>query len=195
MLKSFFTTVFVLALAGGCSDDSNGGPTPDTGGGKADKGGGAGDAPKSCSATPLLPADNAVGDFAQDGSPQQARDLTELTALINGGAEKYTQTNKFACMAWVKYKSGTQSHTLEVRLFDETDQAGADAAYQATQNPDDQDITPAIGDAARGHENVVSGIYQADMRKGQYLARIIADQTAGEYDALEMLRAIAGAIN
>jgi hypothetical protein len=158
-------------------------------------GGGGGDASTSCSATPLLPADNTVGDFTQDGAPQKATNLTELTALINGGAEKYTQTQKFVCMAWVKYKSGSKSHTLEVRLFDETDQAGAEAAYKATEHPDDQDITPAIGDASRGHENAVSGIYQADMRKGQYLVRIIADQTAGKDDALAMLTAIAGAIN
>jgi len=148
----------------------------------------------SCTAKTPLAADNAVGDFTQEAAPSMASTLTALTALIDGGSEKYTQGGKFVCMAWVKYKSTTKAHTLEVWLFDQTDVAGATAAYANTSNPDDTDLSPTIGEAARGHENTVSDIYQADMRKGKYLVRVIASKGTGKDDALAMLTAVAGKI-
>ena len=180
----------VVLLAAGCSDDN--GTKPDSS--VVPDGPGSSDGPQACQVTALLPADNTVGDFAQDGSPQTAGDLTELTALINGGSEKYTQGGKFVCMALATYKSATKTHTLELWLFDETDTAGAEVAYTATLHPDDQDTSPTIGDASRGHENSIAGIYQADMRKGRYLARVIADAIAGKDDAINVLRTVAGGI-
>jgi hypothetical protein len=185
-----------VLLAAGCSDDNGTKPdsavTPDGPGG-AD-GPEQTDGPAACQVTSLLPADNAVGDFVMDGSPQTAANLTELTALINGGSEKYTQGGKFVCMALATYKSATQSHSLELWLFDQTDTAGAEAAYTATAHPDDQDTSPVIGDASRGHDNAIADVYQADMRKGQYLARVIADAIAGKDDAINLLRTVAGGI-
>jgi len=175
--------ILLLALAA-CSDDN--GKTPDQG--PADQG------PAACTAKAQLPANGAVGDFNQQKAPDLAANLTDLTALIDGGSEKYTQGGKFVCMAWVKYASGTKAHTLEAWLFDQTDASGAEGAYTNTKNPDDQNLSPVIGDAARGHENAISDIYQADMRKGQYLIRVIADKVAGKDDAVAMLIAIAGII-
>jgi hypothetical protein len=177
------TTVALLSMLAlglpACSDDGDK-PTADA-------------APAPCSSIALLPADNAVGDFTREGTPQEASTEKGLFDLIDGGAEKYIQ-NKWVCLAMVSYKSATAAHTLEARLFDQTDAAGATAAYTATGSVDDVDITPVIGDAARGHENAVSDLYQADMRKGKYLARVIADKAAGKDDALSLLKAIAAAV-
>jgi hypothetical protein len=181
MRKTTFVLFSTLLACGvlACSDDSEK-PTPDAAG-------------TPCSSTALLPADNAVGDFTRDGAPQEADTEKKLFDLINGGAEKYTQ-NKWVCLAMVSYKSATAAHTIEARLFDQTDAAGATAAYTATGTVDDVDITPVIGDAARGHENTVSDLYQADMRKGKYLARVLADKAAGKDDALSLLKATAAAV-
>lgn len=180
-LMALGVTLQLLAL--GCSDD--GGKTADSR---------PPDSAQTCP-TSLLPADGKVGDFKRQATPETATNLTALTALINGGAEKYTQGGKFVCMARVKYTSATKTHTLDVRVFDETDAAGAESTYTQTKNPDDQDLSPTIGDASRGHENTVSGIFQADMRKKKYVVRVIADKTVGKTDALSLLEAIAGAVN
>lgn len=182
--------ILLLGLVACSSDDGDKKADSKVGGTDA----GAGDTAKSCGATALLPADNAVKDFTQDGAAKTASDLTALTDLINGGAEKYTESGKFVCMALVTYKSATESHTLELWLFDQTDSDGATTAYTNTENPDDKPLSPMIGDDARGHENPVAGIYQADMRKGQYLARVTAKPAAGQADAEALLTALASAI-
>lgn len=189
-MKRMLVAIAAVALAlAACSDD-NGSKTD----GKVPDSTVQSDAPVVCTVDALLPKNNTVGDFVEDGAPQTADNLTALTALIDGGSEKYTQGGKFVCMALQKYKSATKTHGLELWLFDQTDTAGATAAYANTSNPDDQDLTPTIGDASRGHENAIAGIYQADMRKGQYLARVIADAVAGKDDALALLTALASAI-
>ena len=176
--------LLLLVLASACSGDDNGG--------KQDSGGT--DSTQVCSSVALMPADSAVGDFKRENAPQVARNLTDLTALIDGGADKYTKGGKFICMALTKYISSTKTHTLELWIFDETDQAGAQATYDDTEHPDDTDLSPTIGDAARGHDNTVSDSYTADFRKGRYLVRLTADKVAGKSDALELLKAVATAI-
>lgn len=180
-----------MGVAAGCSDDSEG--TPDKGPGISD--GGADTTGGACSARPLLPADSAVGDFTGVAGAQVASTPKQLNDLINGGSEKYTQKGKFVCMAWVeKYTSTTKSYTIDVRVFDQTDVQGATDAYDDTVHPDDQDITPTIGDAYRGHENAIAGTYGADMRKGKYLVRVQASSKDGKADVGAMIQAVADAI-
>lgn len=193
-LTALLALALCCALAAGCSDDDNGkkdtGTTPKDGG--ADKGG------KTCTAKDLLPADNTVGDFKQQATPQTAADSKSLTDLINGGSDKYFN-NRFACLALVVYGSVAKSWDLEVWLFDQTDSVGADGAYKATAiSGVDADITPTIGDASRENVNTVAGVYTGYARKGKYLARIFAenkpDATAGKDDVQAMLKAIVAAI-
>lgn len=181
-------------LAAGCSDDDNG--KKDTGAVQQD--GSADTGVKTCVAKDLLPADNAVGDFTQKAAPQIAADSKSLTDLINGGSDKYFNNN-FDCLALVVYASATKSWDLEVWLFDQTDSTGADGAYKATAIAGiDADITPTIGDASRENVNTVAGVYTAYARKGRYLVRVFAentaDATAGKDDVQAMLKAIVAAI-
>ncbi len=146
-----------------------------------------------CGTKALLPADATIGDFKLD-KVEAAADAKGLQALINGGSEKY-EKNKFKCMVKAVYKSPTKTkkYTIEVWLFDQTDAAGAKAAYDASKHPDDADITPTIGDASRENLKLLFE-YTADMRKGQYLARIKIDDKTAKADGPLTLKEIAKAI-
>ena len=189
---AWLLSILVLALAA-CSDDAD--PDKDTGPAKditvtdktvtdktvADK------STATCETKKLLPADSSVGDFKLD-KVEAAQNSKELQALINGGSEKY-EKNKFKCMVKATFKSITKKYIIEIWLFDQTDAAGAKAAYDASKNSDDADITPTIGDASR--ENLKLPFdYSADMRLGQYLARIKIDDNTAKADGPLALKAI-----
>ncbi len=174
-----------LALTLGCSDDSG---APDRGAPDA----GQDTAGPSCDATTYLPQDGAVGDFKLTASPGVAADGKQLEALIDGGSEKYKQ-NSFSCMTEAIYGSGTASYQIKVWLFNQTDTAGAAAAYTATDNSSFTATATTYGDASR--ENLKLPLdYMADMRKGKYLARVQVDDPAGAADGLKMVQAIAAAL-
>ena len=177
-----------LTLAA-CSDDTDSnkdkGTVKDTG--VADKAVTADTSSATCETQKLLPADGAVGDFKLDKA-LAAQNGKELQALINGGSEKY-EKNSFKCMVKATFKSATKKHVMEIWLFDQTDAAGAKAAYDASQHPDDADISPTIGDASRENLKLLFE-YTSDMRLGQYLARVKIDDKAAGADGPLALKAI-----
>jgi hypothetical protein len=182
MTRALLAVGACLALGLGCSDDSkqqkDNGPTPDL---SKDTG------PKVCGATSLLPADSAVGDYKKD-TPQVATTPKELDDLIDGGSEKFIN-NKFNCMAWVKYSSTAASASVDIKLFDQTDAAGAQAAYGIV-GTGYTDITPVVGDAAK--ESVLVSSYAAVMRKGKHIAQVEAKPKTAQADAVALLKALAG---
>ena len=178
-----------LALAA-CSDDTD----PQKDAAVADKAVIADKAPAdsstaSCDTKKLLPADGTVGDFKLD-KVEAAVNGKELQALINGGSEKY-EKNSFKCMVKSTYKStsATKKYLIEIWIFDQTDAAGAKAAYVASKHSDDADISPTIGDASRENLKLLYD-YTADMRQGKYLARIKIDDKAAKADGPVALKAI-----
>ena len=187
--------MFAFAISA-CSDDTDSkqdkGTTTKQDKGVADKALADQGPVATCGTSKYLPADKAVGDFTRDGAVKAAADGKGLQVLINGGSEKY-EKNKFNCMVLAKYKSATVKHTVEVWLFDQTDAAGNKAAYDASKHPDDVDITPVIGDAARENSKLLFD-YTADMRLGQHLARIKIDDKAEKGDGPKFLEAILKAI-
>lgn len=193
----------MVALCVACSDDDTSNTNNNNGNnnnnnnsavdqGVADTGPAADSGPRVCDTTALLPADNAVGDFARSGQVQVAVNGKQLQDLINGGSEKY-EKNSFKCMSLATYASATKKHKVEVWLFNQTGAAGAAAAYKATEHPDDQAISPAVGDAARENTKLLFE-YTADLRKGAYVARVKIDDKAGAADGPLFLKALAAAI-
>jgi hypothetical protein len=184
-------SLLVLAFVA-CSDDTVA-PKPDTGPGKDVII--AGEAkPSDCATKAYVPADSKVGDYKLEGAIAFASDGASLKALIDGGSEKYEQ-NKFSCMSLAKYKSASKSVTVELWLFDQTDSAGATAAMGAVVGPDDTDLSPVLGDAAKENLKLPFG-YTAIFRKGKVLGRVILAEkkTEGQADALSLLTATAGAV-
>ena len=172
-----------LLLCGACSDD---GTTTDSGGPDLTVDSGP---PASCGTSAYLPADSTVGDFKQEAQPKAADTGKRLDDLIDGGSEKY-KNNKFKCMVEVVYASATKSYKIKVWLFDQTDTAGATGAYTASGSAGFTDITPTVGDASR--EDLTLPLdYLADMRKGQYLARVQIDDNTSATDGQAMIKAIA----
>jgi hypothetical protein len=179
LLFALCLAVGLAALAAGCSDDD-------------------GEKPPECVADTLLPADGAVGDLKASGTAKTALNKKALEDLINGGSEKYT-ANRFACLALLTYTSAAKGYKdFEVRLFDQTDAAGAQAAYKASAPVGAVDISPTIGDASREDVNTVARVYTGGMRKGKYVARVQAEDAAdpnnAKADVQAMLKAIAAAI-
>jgi hypothetical protein len=169
-----------LLIWGACSDDS----TPPV----ADKAGtgdaGVCDDSKTCSTTGLLPADNKVGDYQKKSAPRVAVNGACLQQLINGGSVKYEQ-NKFTCVSVVTYASATAATEVEVWAFDQTDQAGAQAAMDlAAQNL--TELAPTIGDASK-EDATLPGTYLAFARKGKTLVRVLASKKTGRDGALSLL--------
>jgi hypothetical protein len=178
-----------LLLGAGCSDEKK--PNPDSkivadGPQKVDGGN------KTCGTTAHLPANGKVGDYQQSQAPEVATNSQQLFDLIDGGAEKYLQ-NKFVCMTKAKYASAAKSINIDVWLFDQTDAAGATAAMTAATSAGETPTAPVIGDASVENLGLTFG-YQATMRKGKYLARVITEKKEGKDDALALLTQIAGAL-
>jgi hypothetical protein len=175
-LLSLFLSSLLLCSA--CSDD-----TTQKDSGTQDIG-----TPASCGTSAYLPADSAVGDFKK-GTIKAADTGKRLDDLIDGGSEKY-KTNNFKCMVQVIYESGSKSYEIKVWLFDQTDATGASGAYTASGSGSFTDITPTVGDASR--EDLTLPLdYLADMRKGQYLARVQIDDNSAKDDGRAMIKAIA----
>lgn len=189
-MNTVYACVLILSLAlAGCSDDTDSkqdkGTPADSG--AADKAKAADQSTATCGTQKLLPADGTVGDFKLD-KMEAAADGKGLQALINGGSEKY-EKNKFACMVRATFKSATKKHGIEIWIFDQTDAAGAKAAYDASEHSDDADISPTIGDASRENAKLLFE-YTADMRLGKYLARVKIDDKAAKADGPTALKAM-----
>jgi hypothetical protein len=189
-MKTVYACILILSLAlGACSDDTD--TTKDKGtpvdSSVADKAKAVDQSTATCGTKKLLPADGTVGDFKLD-KVEAAADAKGLQALINGGSEKY-EKNKFTCMVKATFKSASKKHGIEIWLFDQTDAAGATAAYDASKHPDDADISPTIGDASRENAKLLFE-YTADMRLGKYLARVKIDDKAAKADGPTTLSAM-----
>ncbi len=149
-------------------------------------------APATCGTSAFLPADSAVGNLKQKGTPKIADTGKLLDLLINGGSEKY-KTNKFTCMVEASYADATNGYTAQVWIFDQTDKTGAEGAYKATSSSDYTDISPTIGDASNENLKLLAD-YVGYMRKGKYVARVSIDDLTAKADGQAMLKAIAGLI-
>jgi hypothetical protein len=176
-------------LLGACSDDN--GQKSDNGSTKTDGGGtGACEDTKTCGTTDLLPADNAVGDYAKKGAPRVAADAACLQQLIDGGSVKYEQ-NKFACVSVVTYASAADSAEIEVWAFDQTDAAGAQAAMDlAAANM--TDLGPTLGEASKEDVSLPS-TYMAFARKGKTLVRVLANKKTSRDAAINLMSEIIAA--
>ncbi len=147
---------------------------------------------RACGAGTFLPASDAIDDFKNEGSVKGATNSCELELLIDGGAEKYSQ-NKFNCMVLAKYKSVTKSIAVDAWIFDQTDNQGAEGAYQLVGTLDDTPLTPTLGDASQ--ENLkLPFSYTATMRKGKYVVRIFVDKKEGKNEGMAFLKNIESAI-
>jgi hypothetical protein len=184
--------LLALGLLGGCSDDTVP-PKPDKGPAQ-DVTVPKEAAPASCVTTAYAPASDKVGDYKLDGAIKIAADSTALKDLIDGGSEKYEQ-NKFVCMSLAKYTSASKSVSVELWIFDQTDVGGATAAMGAVVGPDDTDLAPVLGDAAKENLKLPFG-YTAIFRKGKVLGRVILekDKAIGQADALALLQAAVAAV-
>ena len=184
-MKMTFALCLVLLTTAACSDsvDTDGGLVADKAI-AADTG-----KPATCGTSAYLPADGKIGDFKRTASPKAAANGKQLKDLIDGGSEKY-EKNSFVCMSLVSYASATTSYKIEIWLFDQTDAAGAKAAYAATKHPDDADLSPTVGDASRQNSKLLFE-YTADMIKGKYLARVKVDDKKGAADGLAAIKAVA----
>ncbi len=142
----------------------------------------------TCSVTDLLPTD--VQGYTPTDAPLVATNAKELQDIVNGGSEKY-ENNKYKCMAEVFFASaGTE---LKVWFFDQTDTAGATAAYDAVGTGTETVTDPVIGDACK--EDLTLPLnYTAFMRKGQYLVLISANKKDANVVSLALMEALAGAI-
>jgi hypothetical protein len=170
-----------LALGLGCSSDTNqkdsSVPPKETG-------------PKACTATAYLPANAKVGDYKQQDL-QIATNAKELDDLIDGGSEKFIN-NKFSCLSWVLYASSAKGVTIDIRLFDQTDSAGATEAYKLVGTTY-VDMSPVVGDAAK-EDTTLPTTYAAIMRKGKFLAQVTATKKDAQADATEVVKGIAAAL-
>jgi len=180
------TLAWSLLAPAGCADS---GQTHDN---RAFDQGAADASPRVCDATALLPGDNAVGDFVREGAVKVAVTAKQLQDLIDGGSDKY-EKNHFKCMSLVRYRSASRTHRVEVWVFNQTDAAGARAAYEATRDPDDVALSPPLGDAARENKKLLFE-YTADLRKGAHLVRVKIDQKQGAPDGPRFLKAVAQAM-
>jgi hypothetical protein len=173
-----------LVLGNGCSSDSNN--TKDTGSTQDTT------VVKESKVVSFLPADDAVKGYVKQQAPETAATNKELDDLIDGGSEKYKE-NKFYYMTQVYYLNTQKATSIKVWIFDQTDTAGAEGAFNRAKSPSGTAISPAIGEASLEDLTLPAG-YTAILRKAKYVAQVVVDKKDSKDDGKALLTKIAEAI-
>ena len=144
----------------------------------------------------FLPEENEIQGWVFDTDSLckegTADDSTGLYAIIDGGAELYTNLG-FVAGAFDGYTDG--SHPICIEIYDQNSKSNAALVYQATHDGEYKPITTA-GDSARLDTSLVFNI-EIEMIVDKYFVRIFTTDTKEEayiQAATSMAQNIAGEV-